>query len=137
MLNMTGALSAADMAGRLRRQYSEAARDVDGGRKYYPDLIMRKLPDRRAQEHGVSGRDGGRGRGTPKLGVSANSVGAGSVGSDDGKAQGWGRVRFDVGGRNVEDLASERASEDREEGVEGLLRRMWLAPGAREEELGE
>jgi len=137
MLNMTGALSATDMAGRLRRQYSEAARDVDGGRKYYPDLIMRKLPDRRAQEHGLSGRDSGRGRGTPKLGVSASSVGAGSVGSDDGKAQGRGRVRFDVGGRSVEDLASERASEDREEGVEGLLRRMWLAPGAREEELGE
>jgi len=51
----------------------------------------------------------------------------------------WGvtMARFDVGGRSVEDLASERASEDREEGVEGLLRRMWLAPGAREEELGE
>ena len=145
MLNMAGAISinAGDMEKRLKRQYAQARKDVESCRKYYPDIISGKIPEKAVRKHQKDKHKDRRGREKMKKdtgsggGSSAETAKtAGVLGGASEGAQGRGRVRFEIGSRSFEDGLEGRVEEDavRDEGVESFLRRMWIAPGQRDEE---
>ncbi|KAL9099963.1 MAG: hypothetical protein Q9163_004604 [Psora crenata] len=149
MLNMAGSISinAIDMEKRLRRQYVQAQKDVASCRKYYPDIITGKIPDRAVKRHQNDKQRERRGREKVKKDTGS---GEGSSSAETAKTtialsgasegtQARGRVRFEIGARSFEQMPEWRVDEDgiNDGGLEGLLRRMWIAPEQREEEEGE
>ncbi|KAL9129557.1 MAG: hypothetical protein Q9217_002013 [Psora testacea] len=148
MLNTAGTISinAEDIEKRLRRQYAQAQKDVGSCRKYYPDIITGKIPEKAIKRHQKDKYRERRGR--EKVTKDSGSGGGSSAetaktrgalsGSSEG-TQGPGRVRFEIGSRSFEDGPEGRGDEDGigDDGLEGLLRRMWIAAEHREEEEGE
>ncbi|KAL9636061.1 MAG: hypothetical protein Q9164_003059, partial [Protoblastenia rupestris] len=53
MLNMANSMSANanDMEKRLRRQYSQAKKDVGSCRRYYPDIVTGKIPEKAVRRY--------------------------------------------------------------------------------------
>lgn len=159
VLNMASSIpsSATEMEKRIKRQYAQAQKDVSNSKKYYPDAIVGKIPGRAVRRHEMSergkerrGRDKGKrdgntinedtASGSPQTdGVKSAS----SNGADEAAAARNGKVRFEVGGaRSPDELTRDgggRLGPDvaDDEGVHGMLRRMWMAPEPRVEEMGQ
>ena len=149
MLNMAGTISsnASDMEKRLKRQYAQAQRDVNNSRKYYADVITGKIPEKAVRRYQLDkdkerrGRDKGKkdsGSGGGSSADTAKTVGPISGTSEE--TQSRGRVKFEVGSKSFEDRAKDRPVRRdgvANEGVDGLLRRMWMAPEPKEEDEGD
>ena len=149
ILNMAGTISAnaSDMEKRLRRQYSQAQKDVKNSRRYYPTVVAGKIsekPIRRYQlerERIKKGqekekRDPGSSAGSPAEATKTME----SLSHTPRGMQPRGRVRFEVGTRSFEDNHTNRPEISRGDGhdsVEGLLKRMWIAPEPKEEDEGD
>ena len=99
------------MAARLERQYQQAQLEYRNGRRFYPELLVGNIS---------RSKDGKIGGGSKKQ-KTKTPVGSGSSGERRG------RVRFEVGSSPGKDLGNEEGSVEGDgEGVEGLLRRMWV-----------
>ncbi|KAK3175297.1 hypothetical protein OEA41_002544 [Lepraria neglecta] len=100
-----------EMAARLERQYQQAQLEYRNGRRFYPELLVGNIS---------RSKDGKIGDGSKKQ-KTKTPVGSGSSGERRG------RVRFEVGASPGKDLGNEEGSVEGDgEGVEGLLRRMWV-----------
>ena len=149
MLNMAGTISSnvGDIEKKLKYQYAQAQRDLNNSRKYYPDVMIGKIPEKAIRRYQLEKDKERRGRDKAKKdsgsGEGSSAETAKTVGPISGTSEGTqsrGRVRFEVGSRSFEDRGKDRpVSRDRvgNEGVEGLLRRMWIAPEPKEEEEGD
>lgn len=117
-----------EMEARQARQWTQARVECANATRFYPDLLARSLKkpvvqsrlegrrqDWRKKLEGKKVPDGHRGKSIKT-----------SVGSTGDAAQGRGRVRFEVGKGSPESLEEHEEDGMVEEGVEGLLRRMWL-----------
>ena len=161
VLNMASSIpsSATEMEKRIKRQYAQAQKDVSNSKKYYPDAIVGKIPGRAVRRHEMSergkerrGRDKGKRDGNT---ISEDSASGGSPqtdgaqsassnGADEAAAAARnGKVRFEVGGARSPDELTRDGGGRRgvdgadDEGVHGMLRRMWMAPEPRVEEMGQ
>ena len=145
-----------DIEKRVRNQYARARKDLGNCRKYYPDIVTGKVPERAVKRHQIMAKEK---RGRKKIGQARGQVdgagtapgsGAGSLdagkggsslsGSADGKEQRQqshqrGRVRFELGKPSKDER---EGSEERVDDVsiDALLRRMWIAPEPRDESDG-
>lgn len=127
MLNMAGHLGigsgrGVDVQAMVGRQYEIAQKELGTNKRFWPELVVG-----RAREKGLGSRREGE---SNKAGRTKDISGKTPMGSSgDTKVQGRGRVRFEVGGRSLDD---ERGGEggsrsgEEEEDVAGLLRRMWV-----------
>lgn len=121
------------MEARQARQFTQARVECRNAARFYPDLLARSL-----KKPGVQSKlDGRRLDGRKKLDgkkVPGGHQGGKNVktpvGSAEEATQGRSRVKFMVGkGGSPESPDSVREHEDGDvvdEGVEGLLRRMWV-----------
>ena len=147
MLNMAGTISsnAKDLEERIKRQYNQARKDVNHSRKYFPDVITSKIPEKAVKRHQAEKEQEGRIRDRGKKdGGSASGSSAETARSlrhlsaASEAARSRGRVRFEVGSRSSEDYGRDRRNSGDEpaerDGVDGLLRRMWNASEALIEE---
>ena len=137
MLNLAGAISTnpGDLEQRLKRQYLEARKDVQACRRYYPDIITGKIPEVAVKSHQQKKRSKGREKKstTTSAAGSADSQSRVLGSSADGKRNGVdgkrGRVRFES---TDPDQSSQRWRTDSaisdDDGIDALLRRIWLAP---------
>ena len=142
MLNLSGSISANphEMAQRVKRQYMQAQKDVGNCRRYYPEIITGKVPEKALKRHELSkgrerkAREKKGAVATPAASSLDKAQTAAPI-SDSGDAK-RGRVRFEVGSEN---LVRRHASEERQYdgGTEALLRRMWMAPEAVEVSEGD
>lgn len=117
-----------EMEARQARQWTQARVEYANARRFYPELLVGTLKKQSMQSK-LNGRklDGQKKQDGKKLsdehrGKSVKTP----VGSSEETAQGRGRVRFEVGKgspESVEELEEDGAVD---EGVEGLLRRMWM-----------
>lgn len=154
VLNMASSIpsSATEMEKRIKRQYAQAQRDVSNSKKYYPDAIVGKIPGRAVRRHEMSergkerrGREKGKRDGNTisedaaRGGPQTNGGKSATNGADEAVARN-GKVRFEIGGaRSPDELTRDggRLGLDGadDEGVHGLLRRMWMAQEPRAEEM--
>ncbi len=118
-----------EMEARQARQWTQARVECANAKRFYPDLLAgslkkqgvqsklhhRRLDGQQRKTDGKKAPDGHRGK-------SAKTT----VGSSEGAAVGRGRVRFEVGKGSPESVEEEGEEGAVEEGVEGLLRRMWV-----------
>ena len=137
-----------DIEKRLRNQYAQARKDLGNCRKYYPDIVTGKVPERAVKKHAALAREKrgrkkvvvGRGQvdggGSGSGSLDADKGGKGSLsGSMEGKEQAQrGRVRFELGRPPGRDESEERGGDV---GIDALLRRMWIAPEPRDEGNGD
>ena len=133
MLNTAGLFSGeTDMAARVGRQWEKARKEVEGSKRFAPEVVQGPLLARHTDKKGDDDV-------SKKHHMKARSV-TGSHGSGDARSlQGRGRIRFDVGSSGKHSFEEERAGEEtaREtdhESLESLLRRMWVSG---EVEVGE
>lgn len=120
-----------EMEARQARQWTQARVECANAKRFYPNLLATSLKKQGVQSK-LHGRrlDGqkkldGNGKKVPDVhkGKSVKTP----VDTSEGPAQGRGRVRFEVGKESpgsVEEHEEERGIMD--EGVDGLLRRMWV-----------
>ena len=110
-----------EMAARLEKQYQQAMLEYRNGRKFYPDMLIGNISRQNVEKKiEAAKKDGKMGDGSKKQKTKA-SVGSGS------SSERRGRVRFEIGASPGKDLGSEEGSVEGDgEGVEGLLRRMWV-----------
>ena len=116
------------MEARQARQWTQARVEYANAKRFYPDLLARSL-----RKPGVQVKlDGWKLDGRRKLdgkkvpdGPRGKSVKT-SVESAGDATQGRGRVRFEVGKGSPESLEEHEEEGTMDEGVEGLLRRMWV-----------
>lgn len=110
-----------EMAARLERQYQQAQLEYGNGRRFYPELLVGNISRRNVERKiDAARKDGKMGDGLKKQ-KTKTSVGSGSSGERRG------RVRFEIGASPGKDMGSEDGSVEGDgEGVEGLLRRMWV-----------
>ena len=110
-----------EMAARLERQYQQAQLEYRNARRFYPELLVGNISRRNVERKiDAARKDGKMGDGSKKQKMKT-PVGSGSSGERRG------RVRFEVGASPGKDLGNEEGSmESDEEGVEALLRRMWV-----------
>ena len=117
-----------EMEARQARQWTQARVEYANAKRFYPDLLARSL-----RKPGVQVKlDGWKLDGRRKLdgkkvpdGPRGKSVKS-SVESAGDATQGRGRVRFEVGKGSPESLEEHEEEGTMDEGVEGLLRRMWV-----------
>lgn len=117
-----------EMEARQARQWTQARVECASARRFYPDLLAGSLKRQRVQ----SKLDGRRldeqkkldGKKVPE-GHRGKSVKT-PTGSSGDTAQGRGRVRFEVGKGSPESVEEREEDGIMDEGVEGLLRRMWV-----------
>ncbi|KAL2044767.1 hypothetical protein N7G274_002542 [Stereocaulon virgatum] len=112
-----------DMAARLERQYQQAQLEYHNSRRFYPDLLVGNISRRNVERKiDIARKDGKMGDGS-KHGIQKVKTPMGSGSSGERR----GRVRFEVGSSPGKDLGSEEGSVEGDgEGVEGLLRRIWV-----------
>lgn len=116
-----------EMEARQARQWTQARVECANAKRFYPDLLVGSLKkpgvqsklhgrrlDRQKKPDEKKMPDGHRGK-SVKM----------PVGSSGEAAQGRGRVRFEVGKGSPESV-EEHEDVALDEGVEGLLRRMWV-----------
>ncbi len=125
-----------EMQARLARQWNQAVTEFRNGKRFYPDLAIGNLR-RRQVERKVEGarRDAraGGGKGKVKTPVGSESSTEGGSGGSGGRV-GRGKVRFEEG--QIEEVGRGEGSVDGgggvevSEGMEGLLRRMWIGDGS-------
>ncbi len=117
-----------EMEARQARQWTQARVECANARRFYPDMLVRSLkkPGVRSKREGrrLDGRKKLDGRKVPDghRGKSIKTL----VGSAGEVAQGRGRVRFEVGKGSPESVEDNEDDRAMDEGVEGLLRRMWV-----------
>ena len=116
-----------EMEARQARQWTQARVECANARRFYPDLLAGSLK-RQGVQRKLDGRklDGQKKLDGKKLpdrhrGKSVKTP----VGSSEA-VQGRGRVRFEVGKGSPESVEEHEEDGPVEEGVEGLLRRMWV-----------
>ena len=117
-----------EMEARQARQWTQARIECANAKRFYPDLLARSL-----KNQGVQGKlDGRRLDGRKKLdgkkvpdGHRGKSVKM-PVENSGEAAQGRGRVRFEMGKGSPESVEENEEDRAMDDGVEGLLRRMWV-----------
>ena len=114
------------MAARVARQWESARKEVEGGKRFWPEAVRGGLVGRRKRGERADA-PGRKPFAKPKSTI-------GSQGSDGASVQGRGRIRFEVGssGRSYEDEEAgdgvEGSSREMSHDVlEGLVRRMWIS----------
>ena len=118
MLNTAGLRGGeTDMAARVGRQWEFARREVEGGKRFWPETVRGSVVESRR------GDEAGR-----KQRAKVKTV----VGSQGSQETARGRVRFEVGGRSFEDGSANGSGDGEEEAMgddvlEGLVRRMWVS----------
>ena len=125
------------MQARLARQWSQAVTEFRNGKRFYPDLAIGNLRRRRVERKVEGARRDARGKGKVKTPVGSESS---NEGAGSGGRVGRGKVRFEVGrspevGRGEGSIGSGEeggggGGGQVSEGVEGLLRRMWMGDGS-------
>lgn len=117
-----------EMEARQARQWTQARVECANARRFYPDLLAGSL-----KKQGVQSKLGGRrsngqkkhdGKKVPD-GHRGKIVKTPVAGSGEA-SQARGRVRFEVGKGSPESVEEHEEDGPMEEGVEGLLRRMWV-----------
>lgn len=117
-----------EMEARQARQWTQARVECANAKRFYPDLLARSLKKPVVQSK-LEGRRldwqkklDGKKVPDEHRGKSVKT----SAGSTGDAAQGRGRVRFEVGKGSPESLEEHEEDGIIDDGVEGLLRRMWL-----------
>ncbi|KAF6230895.1 hypothetical protein HO173_011011 [Letharia columbiana] len=117
-----------EMEARQARQWTQARVECANAKRFYPDLLAGSLKQQAVQ----SKLDGRKFDGQKKLdgkkapdGHKGKSVKT-PVGNSGEAAHGRGRVRFEVGKGSPELVEEHEEDGPMDEGVEGLLRRMWV-----------
>ena len=128
-----------EMHARLARQWNQALTEFRNGKRFYPDLAIGNCRRRQVEKRVEGARRDVRGKVKVKTPVGSGSSTEG-VGSGGGRV-GRGKVRFEVG-RSLEAAQRDGSLEEGDgdgdgsgrgeisEGVEGLLRRMWMGEGS-------
>ena len=125
-----------EMQARLSRQWNQAVTEFRNGKRFYPDLAIGNLRRRQVERKvEASKRDARAGGGKVKVKTPVGSESSTEGGGSGGRV-GRGKVRFEVGrspevGRGEGSVGSiEQGGGEVSEGVEGLLRRMWMGEGS-------
>ena len=124
------------MQARLARQWNQALTEFRNGKRFYPDLAIGSSRRRQVERKVEGARRDARGKVKVKTPVGSESSTEG-MGVGSGGRVGRGKVRFEVGrspevgrGRGSGERGDGDGEGEVSEGVEGLLRRMWMGEGS-------